>query len=233
MSGNVTFTPNTLQVLDNFATLNPACCLEEGNVIRTVNATKTVLAIVKIPESIPTTFRIFNLPNFISLLKMPIFSECDIEVTPDKMILNSDKAKQTFWASAESLVQLPPEGFEPELGEEKLSGVIKHEDLQHVLKVASTLKHNAIDLVSSEGTVKLVTRNSDDQDTSNTHEYIIGKTSEGDFSMTLKPETLRVLPVDYNFVAGDNSRNTGTAVILKSQDKEQTVTYMIGGVVED
>lgn len=231
MSSNLVFSPNTLQVLSNFADLNPACCLEEGNVIRTVNASRTVLAIVKVPETIPTTFRIYNLPNFISLLKMPIFSECDIDISPEKMIIKNEKALQTFWASSESLVSLPPEGFKPEITTPDLEGTLKTESLSHVLKVVSTLKHDTIDFVSKSNRVTLVTRCKDDQDTSNTHEFVIGKTTLPDFSISVKPENLKVLPVDYNFKIGDGAR--GKVLLLTSQDKEETVTYMIGTNVED
>lgn len=226
------FSPNTLSVLENFASLNPACCLEEGNVIRTTNPAKSVLAIVKINETIPTDFRVYNLPGLISILKMPLFKECDINIDSKCMIIENEKASQQFWAAADSLVKLPPVGFSPNLDEEKFSGSLTSEDLSHILKVIGSMKHDLIEIRAQDGKLKLISKTKADRDTSNTHEVNIGMTTADDYQILIAPELLKLIHVDYNFKVG--TKGNGDAIIFTSQDQDETITYFIGGSeVED
>lgn len=224
---NLKFSPNTLSVLENFASLNSACFLEKGQVIRTANPAKSVLAIVKIGEVIPTDFRVYNLPGLISILKMPLFKECDIDITSDCMLISNEKASQKFWSAADSLVKLPPASFKPKLDEEKFTGSLTSEDLSHILKVIGSMKHDLIEIVAKGGKLLLTSRTMADRDTSNTHEVKIGITKEGDFKISLTPDMLKLIHVDYNFIVG--TIHDGTAIIFTSQDENESITYFIAG----
>lgn len=229
----IKFSKRTLAALDNFASLNPACCLEKGNVIRTATATKTMLAIVKIDETIPEEFRIHSLPQFLSLIKMPIFNECDITITSQKTFISNEKASQEFTAAAASLVSLPPASWKPEHTEVTFQGSLTSENLSHILQVAKTLKHDIIRFNSKDGSLSLTTHQSDDKEGANSHRLNIGKTTvEGHHKLEIKTENLKLLETDYSFFCGLDSRGAQT-LILKSQDEEESITYMIGAEIED
>ncbi len=227
---SIKFSKQTMAVLDNFAQLNPACSLEQGNVIRTSTPSRSMLAIVKIEETIPEEFRIHNLAAFLTMLKLPIFEECDIDITSTQTVISNDKASQKFTAAASSLVQLPPKEFKAEHSEIKFQGSISSENLSHILKVVGTLKHDAVEFRAEAGKLKLVTRSLEDADSSNTHELIIGATDKGDYTIVVKTEYLKLINTDYNFCVGPMA-NGKDGLTLKSQDANETISYMIGAEV--
>lgn len=227
---SIAFTKNTISALENFAQINKACFLEAGNVIRTTSQSKTVLAIVKIEETIPSDFKIYDLPGLITMLNLPIFDSCNIDIDEKRMIIKNDRAEQKFVAAAESIVSLPPASFEPKLSEVKFKGSLTTESLSHIMKVVSAMKHDTIRFQCSGNVLKLVTLNSADPDTSNVHQYNIGTSQAGDFFVDIRPSNLKLIDIDYNFEVGLFAGNK-TALLLKSQDANETITYLIGGEI--
>jgi hypothetical protein len=68
-----------MSVLSNFTSINPSILVDAGKVLRTVDPSKTVLAKADIQEEFPIGFGIYDLPNFIQVLKM--FEGADIDFT--------------------------------------------------------------------------------------------------------------------------------------------------------
>ena len=56
----------TLQVLNNFASVNSNIVIHTGNVLRTVSESKTILARAEIEEEFPKGFGIYELNEFLS-----------------------------------------------------------------------------------------------------------------------------------------------------------------------
>lgn len=222
------FDKSTLTVLENFARLNPACCLEKGNVIRTANPAKTVLCTVKIKETIPEKFNIVNLPSFLTMLKLPLFAECEIEITEQKTTISNAKARQTFLAGADGLIKLPKPEQTPGMGDLKFEGSLTHETQQHIATVTRAMKHDLVEFTAVGGKLKLRTVGSSDAESSNPHEIEIGSTTASDYKIAVKAEYLNVIPTDYKFQVGLNDKNQNECLVLTSQDAEETVQYFIG-----
>jgi hypothetical protein len=60
----------TLSVLKNFAGINDGLMFRSGNVLRTCDANKQVMAETTISETIPGNFGIFDLNKFLSVLSL-------------------------------------------------------------------------------------------------------------------------------------------------------------------
>ena len=60
----------TLQVLQNFSTINQSLLFKEGDVLRTVSPQKTVLAEVTVPDTFETQFGIYDLGQFLSAMTL-------------------------------------------------------------------------------------------------------------------------------------------------------------------
>ena len=58
----------TLAVLKNFTTINSGIYFKEGNTLSTVSPQKNILADAKINETIPCSFGIYDLNNFLCRL---------------------------------------------------------------------------------------------------------------------------------------------------------------------
>ena len=56
----------TVNVLSNFATINPAILVKEGSVLRTVSEARNVFAEANVSEKFPTEFALYNLGQFLN-----------------------------------------------------------------------------------------------------------------------------------------------------------------------
>jgi hypothetical protein len=61
---------DTLSILKNFANINDGIVFRQGNVLRTCDAQKQILAETTISEVIPNDFGIFDLNRFLSALDL-------------------------------------------------------------------------------------------------------------------------------------------------------------------
>ena len=60
----------TLSVLKNFASINDGMVFRSGNILRTCDTQKQIMAETKISETIPSNFAIYDLNRFLSVLSI-------------------------------------------------------------------------------------------------------------------------------------------------------------------
>ena len=61
-------TEKTLQVLKNYATINPNIVIENGNVVKTISEARAIVSKSSVDVDFPLTFGIFDLSNFLNVL---------------------------------------------------------------------------------------------------------------------------------------------------------------------
>jgi hypothetical protein len=94
----------TFDILKNFSGIRSSIYVDKGNMIRTVSPAKNIMAEVKVDESFPKPFAIFDLGKFIATTSL--FNEPDYEFDDKYVVVNSQKggAVQYFYAD-EKLVE--------------------------------------------------------------------------------------------------------------------------------
>ena len=60
----------TIEVLQNFSTINQSLLFKSGDVLRTVSPQKTVLAEVTVPDNFESEFGIYDLGQFLSAMTL-------------------------------------------------------------------------------------------------------------------------------------------------------------------
>ena len=68
----------TVNVLKNFSTINPSMLFREGNTLKTISPTKTVMAKANIDTPINKKFAIYNLGKLLSTLSFYDNPEIDL-----------------------------------------------------------------------------------------------------------------------------------------------------------
>ena len=61
---------NTLNVLKNFAKINPSIVVQEGNVLKTISPSRTIMAKGTVDTTFDKKFAIYNLDRFISTVSL-------------------------------------------------------------------------------------------------------------------------------------------------------------------
>ena len=89
---------DTVNVLKNFAKINPSIVVQEGNVLKTISPTKTIMAKAKVKTDFAKRFAIYNLDRFISIVST--FTDPEFKFG-DKSVDISDSNKKTHYVYAD------------------------------------------------------------------------------------------------------------------------------------
>lgn len=208
----------TLTILKNFAGINDSIFIEKGEIIRTVSPLMNVLAEAKLDEKFPTSFGIYDLNKFLSVISM--FSEIPELDFDDKNVYikgNQGKSKISYRFCDESIVTKAPNKKIKMTSEYEF--VLKAKDLAWILKASSVLSTSHISFDSDGNKLKLVTFDPQD-DSCDTEEYDTGETCDVDMKMIFKTEHMKFIPGTYKVEFSPEG-------ISKFESQDISLTYWI------
>jgi len=188
---------DTLNVLKNFASINPNLVFKPGQKLKTISEAKTILASADIVEDFPIEFGVYDLNEFLSILNLIEDPELEFE---DKSVLiknssvNNQKVRY-FYSSPEILttpqkdIQMP----EPEVGVNLSDDV-----LNQIRKAAALLGHTELSIQGEDGVVTASVFDSKDA-TSNSFTMELDKDNacKNEFNFVVSIPNLKLLPGDY------------------------------------
>ena len=100
-------TEKTMQVLKNYATINPNIVITEGNVIKTVSEAKNVLSSVELDVTFPQTFGIYELSEFLSVLSLVDSPRLKFEDTYVLVTDNAGRSRIKYFYSDIDMLTTP------------------------------------------------------------------------------------------------------------------------------
>lgn len=184
---------NTINVLKNFAKINPSIVVQEGNTLKTISTSKTIMAKANVPTNFNKKFAIYNLDQFISYLSL--FNDPDLNFSERAVdISDGGRSKGNFIYADESTVTKVPER-EINLPTVDVKVTLKNEDLKEVEKAAGVLQLPEIAITGDGENVYLKAIDSKNP-SGNTFKVLIGNTDKT-FTAIFKYENLKVIPGDY------------------------------------
>jgi len=202
---------NTVDILKNFANINPSLAFKKGNVLKTISLSSGVIAKAKLKQEIESDFAIYDLGNFISALSL--FEEPFMDLSDDRfvMLTNEDKSAsiQYFYADPANIITPPEREFEAP--KTNLKFRMTKDVLADITKAASVLALPEIVFVADGKNVTLQTTNSKNI-TSNMYNRTIAAT-EAVYQIFIKIENLRLIPVDYDVTITPPKSKTGSGVV--------------------
>jgi hypothetical protein len=60
----------TLNILKNYASINPNIVFQEGNTLKTISVARNVMSQTSLEETLPSSFGIYDLNEFLSVLSL-------------------------------------------------------------------------------------------------------------------------------------------------------------------
>ena len=127
----------TVSLLKNFATINPSIVFEEGSRIRTISEIKNVLAEANILESIPKTFGIHELNQFLGVISM--FDEPVLDIQDKYVNVSGEGSKQRFKFFFTDPSQLTKPAGDLSMPKEDITFDLCGADLAAIRKASQTL----------------------------------------------------------------------------------------------
>ena len=186
----------TVNVLKNFASINPSLLVKAGNTLATVCPSKRILAEANILEEFPREFAIYDLSKFLailSLFKDPIlsFEETHLVITPSGG--GGERAVNYFYSNPDYIKTKADKKVKmPDIA---LAFDLSSDDLQSLLRAASVLQAPDMAIVSENGKLSIRVCNKKDP-TANSWHFHLAESDEK-FCFWFAVDTLKMLPGDY------------------------------------
>lgn len=185
-------TTNTVNVLKNFAKINPSILIQEGNTLKTMSPSKTIMAKAVVDTDFPKRFAIYNLDRFISttsLFNDPNFDFGDKTVT----IKEGDKKTDYVYADESTITKAPDK--EINLPSVDVTVTLTNDHLKEVEKASGVLGLPEILIVGDGKNVYLQAADSKNP-SGDVYSVKIGDTTKA-FKAIFKSENIKIIPGDY------------------------------------
>ena len=191
--------PSTLNVLKNFATINPALLFRKGSILKTRSPASTVAARATLKQAIPRDFAILDLARFLNTLSL--FQ--DPEITLDESfctIKQKDTSVRYLYANQHAIRQKDADR-EIKLPSEYFSFTLNAADYAAVRKGMSVLALPEIAIVGDGQKLSLQALDTHSE-SSDVFALVIGDTKKN-FKAVIRAENLKIIPQDYRVLISD------------------------------
>lgn len=141
----------TISILKNFAAINSNIVINHGNVLKTISEAKNIYARALIEESFPTTFGIYDLNEFLSVLGLfeaPCLRFSDTEIT----VCERGKTTKVRYVPSEPDILTHPQK-DIKMPEATVEFDLSREQINTIRKAASTLGVSEVVIQGSENGV--------------------------------------------------------------------------------
>jgi len=182
----------TLNILKNFATINPSIIVKPGNILKTISSSKTILARAEVPDTFEYPFAIYNLSQFIGCISM--FTDPDLDFDESSVTISDGKNKIVYHYADSSIILAPPDkdiNIPSVDAEFKISAT----DIPSVAKALSILELTEIAIVGDGDNIFIQAIDSKNP-SSNQYSVKVGATDKV-FRAIFKPDNLKMVPDDY------------------------------------
>jgi hypothetical protein len=207
-----------MQVLKNFATINPNIVIEQGNVIRTLSEGKNIFGKAIVDLDFPVKFGIYDLNEFLNVLGL--VDEHSLTFNDKNVVVNDNvglsKVKY-FFTDTDYLTTSNKDIAMPST-EVKFN--LTNDTLNKLKRAASALGHDVVSIRPNNGAISLTVFDKDNP-TSNSFTIDVDGSYEGsDFDFIITISNLKLIPKDYQV-------EISSKLISHFINKESNVEYWV------
>lgn len=208
----------TIATLNNFSEINQSILIHKGKKLRTISVMKNILAEAEVKEEFEKDFAIYDLPQFLKVLR--IYNDPELDFSEDNYVtIREGKNRSRYFFADPNVIVSPPE--KPlVLPSEDVSFGITPSHLSQLLQAANTLDLPDLSAIGGAGVIRLAVRDKKN-DTSNDHSIIVGETDK-EFTFNFKVENIKILPGNYDVVISSKCLSQFTNVL-----ESHPLTYFI------
>ena len=208
-------TPETLDILRNFSSINSGLTVKEGNELKTVSAMKNIFARAIVTEDFDKEHSIYDLSEYLGAVSL--FDTPNFEFNAEKVTVSEgDNSVQYYYADPQMVIS-PQKDInmpEPEISFDLDDGV-----LDSLLKASSVLSLPDM-VLSSDGSTVVLTVKDKKNSTSNTFSKTVAQGNGSTYEMFLRMENIKVIPGDYTVFVSSKG-------VAQFTNRKQSVEYFI------
>ena len=186
---------DTINVLKNFATINPNLVFTPGQKVKTISEAKTIMAHADIVEDMPKEFGVYDLNEFLSVYNLVEQPSLEFE---DKSVLINGANNQVvrYFFSETEILTTPQKDIQ--MPDAELGFTLTDEILNQIRKAAAVLGHTELSLKGDNGVITASVVDTKDN-TSNSFSYELDRDNAcvESFNFIVSIPNLKLLPGDY------------------------------------
>ena len=193
----------TLQVLKNFASINPNLLVKPGSVLSTISTNKNIFAKATVTEQFPASFAIYDMQQFLGVIS--IFDDPDFTFGENSVIVSSEGRSVEYVYANQEMVVAPSEGVAEKIAVKnpEITFDLTAQGLNEVIKATAILQLDKINVVSKNGVVSVVVADPKNP-SSNKFSLKVNGTSTADLAMAFAAENLKLIAGDYKVNISSN-----------------------------
>lgn len=189
-------TDTTVNILKNYATINPNIVISEGNQLKTISVARNVLSSTEVGETFPQTFGIYDLNEFLSVLSL--VDQPRLKFEREYVIVGDSTGRSSvkyFFSDPEMLTS---PGKDINMPNAEVKFTLDTDTLSKVKRAASALGHDEISIRPTTGAVRLSVVDTKDATSNSYYIDVEGNYPEGvDFNFVLNVSNLKILNEDF------------------------------------
>ena len=187
----------TIDLLENFSSINQSILVKKGTKLRTISVMKNILAEAEVDENFEKDFGIYDLPQFLN--GVGLMNDPDIDLKHDSyMIIREGKTTKVKFAFADPEVIITPPEKPISLPSADVCFQLESVQLQKLLKASSVYQLPDLAAIGNGEEITLVVRDKKN-DNSNEFALTVGKTDKT-FEFNFKIENIKLIPGSYDVV---------------------------------
>lgn len=212
-------TDSTVNILKNYATINPNIVIDEGNTLKTISVARNVLSATETNETFPQKFGIYDLNEFLNVLSL--VDQPRLKFDNDFVTVSDSTGRSSvkYFYSDPDMLTSP--GKDINMPDAEVKFTLDTDTLGKVKRAAAALGHENISITPATGAVCLTVTDTEDR-TSNTFSIEVeGTYPEGvDFNFILNVGNVKVINEDYDV-------EVSSKLISKFTSKQSPTEYFI------
>lgn len=213
-------TPNTLEILKNFAGINSNLMVREGSTLLTVSPTTSIVGKAVLDQTFDRSFGIYDLNKLLGCLAL-VGPEAEVLLEERSLVLTSKDGKVRYYYTDEQMLKTPKK--EPNMLAPVLEFVLSQAEMDRLRKACATLGHRLIEISPGPEGRLLATVLDPKESTANTFSIALQGSHDGSaaFSFIFDIGNMGFLPGDYKAQLTERT-------ISRFEHQDREVTYWVG-----
>lgn len=195
-------TDKTLQVLKNYASINPNLLIKEGSTLKTISEAMNVFSVAEVDVVFPKTFGIYDLNEFLNVISLVDSPRLTFD---DEFVTVTDGTGRSkikyFYASQDTLTTPKKDPIMPDASQIKFT--LDRETLSRIKRAAAVLGHTEVSVSVENDVMKLSVIDNSDKTSNAFSIYVDGSFSQDKFNLIFNISNLKLLEGDYEVGISD------------------------------
>jgi len=208
----------TLEVLKNFASINPNLVVQEGSRLTTIAEAKNIFAVATVPEKFDQVFGIYDLNDF--LANYNLLDDPEISFNGETALLTSDRTSIKYRFANPSVLTSPSKDVK--MPDTDITVTLTSDHLGKIRKAAGVMGHSVLALQGDDdGSLTLKVLDPKDP-SSNVYSISLDASHklEKKFSLEFLIDNLKLLPGEYTV-------SISSKLISQWVHNEFAITYFV------